>query len=320
VRPMKGSASKLVVKPRSAWWSPDVFQGLPPITEDTKAPMMFAAIKSRITRAPADHMLVTDPSVPKRDGYVRLVCVSDTHTMHGVVDPLPAGDILVHAGDFTDTGSADDVRAFCAWLRQQQQFRHKVVIAGNHDLSLDPEWYSRNYRRFGHRTPADPAELTDELRGCCTFLDHEAADDVCGLRFFGSPFSPFFYDWAFNLDRVAECRAACEVIHEAHTHKPIDVLVTHGPPLGHGDVAARNGHQGCWDLLDFVEAFPPSVHIFGHIHEGHGATTNHKSVFVNASTMNVRYDPDAPNRPIVIDVPLPSHRGEWLTHLHEINQ
>ena len=34
---------------------------------------------------------------------MRLVCISDTHTFHEDVN-LPDGDILIHAGDFTNKG------------------------------------------------------------------------------------------------------------------------------------------------------------------------------------------------------------------------
>ena len=100
-----------------------------------------------------------DPSAPdryppKRPGCVRLVCVSDTHGLHGkdhaATLALPAGDVLVHAGDFTNTGSAHDLASFAQWLAEQTQFAAKVVIAGNHDTSLDPPYYKREGTRF-HR-------------------------------------------------------------------------------------------------------------------------------------------------------------------------
>lgn len=41
---------------------------------------------------------------------MRVVCVSDTHGLHDEALAIPAGDVLVHAGDFTDTGERDEVR------------------------------------------------------------------------------------------------------------------------------------------------------------------------------------------------------------------
>jgi len=35
---------------------------------------------------------------------VRLVVISDTHGLHNMIDNLPDGDVLVHAGDFMNSG------------------------------------------------------------------------------------------------------------------------------------------------------------------------------------------------------------------------
>jgi len=64
-----------------------------------------------------------------------------------------------------------------------------------------------------------------------------------------------------------------------------------------------NGQRGgCVDLLSEVtERVAPLYHIFGHIHESYGATTNGTTTFVNASTCTHSYRPD--NAPVVIDLP-----------------
>ena len=49
----------------------------------------------------------------------------------------------------------------------------------------------------------------------------------------------------------------------------------------------------------------PHCHVFGHIHEGYGQTTNGTTHFINASNCNLRYDPKKLNPPIIIDVPIP---------------
>ena len=49
------------------------------------------------------------------------------------------------------------------------------------------------------------------------------------------------------------------------------MLVTHQPPVGLGD-AGGVGHPGSCMLLRRLEALaaPPLLHVFGHIHAGHG--------------------------------------------------
>jgi hypothetical protein len=67
---------------------------------------------------------------------VRIVCISDTHGQHAKLG-VPAGDVLVHAGDFMAFGDAPkEVVDFNHWLGKQPH-RFKVVIAGNHDLMFE---------------------------------------------------------------------------------------------------------------------------------------------------------------------------------------
>lgn len=128
---------------------------------------------------------------------------------------------------------------------------------------------------------------------------------------------PEFGQWAFNLPRGEECLKMWNKI-------PIDtdVLLTHTPPLGHGDLACSGVRAGCVELLSAVQRrVKPKYHVFGHIHEGaetptfflntyqkpillgYGVTSDGKIVFINASTCDINYIPN--NLPIVFDIPLP---------------
>jgi Icc-related predicted phosphoesterase len=82
--------------------------------------------------------------------------------------------------------------------------------------------------------------------------------------------------------------------------KGIDILVTHGPPLGHGDMTSRGDQVGCQDLLAVIEDIKPKYHIFGHIHENHGITKNKHTTFVNASICDLSYQPV--QKTIVLDL------------------
>ena len=107
---------------------------------------------------------------------------------------------------------------------------------------------------------------------------------------------PAFNDWAFNLPRGEPLREKWALI-PAGT----DVLVTHGPPRGHGDRVAFGGeHVGCEDLLSAVERLAPRLHVFGHIHEGAGVTRNAATTFVNAASCDLFYEPTQP--PILFDL------------------
>jgi Predicted phosphoesterases, related to the Icc protein len=48
-----------------------------------------------------------------------------------------------------------------------------------------------------------------------------------------------------------------------------DILVTHTPPVGHGDLCCTGVRAGCVELLTTVQQrIKPKYHVFGHIHEG----------------------------------------------------
>lgn len=230
---------------------------------------------------------------PKVAEAVRVVCISDTH---GATPPVPMGDVLIHAGDFTRTGRLEEVMDFVSWLNLLPH-EHKVVVAGNHETTLDETYYTPTVaRRMGHRTPYDPRACRAALlsaRGT-TYLEHSYAV-VAGVRFWGSPTTPEFCDWAFNAERGPKIQRVWEDISEE-----VDVLVTHGPPKGHGSKCRDGNDAGCADLLARVDVVRPALHVFGHIHEGYGVTRNDHTVFINASTCTRQYRPT--NRPIVVDL------------------
>lgn len=77
------------------------------------------------------------PFHPPRDARpIRVVCLSDTHD-HVPLQEIPAGDLLIHAGDLTTDGTAADIQRQVDWL-DSLPHRHKVLVAGNHDSWFDP--------------------------------------------------------------------------------------------------------------------------------------------------------------------------------------
>lgn len=189
---------------------------------------------------------------------MRIVFVSDTHGRHQHT-LVPDGDVLVHAGDVTLDGSLEGVEAFDRWLGTLPH-RHKVVIAGNHDEC------------FQHQADRARARITNAI-----YLE-DSACEVGGLKFYGSPWTPLFFDWSFMLPEVelAEKWAAIPA--------GLDVLVTHGPPHGILDWTNRGEHAGSLSLLHRVHEAKPRFHVFGHIHEAAGRLDTPDTIFVNAAT------------------------------------
>jgi hypothetical protein len=218
-------------------------------------------------------------------GVVRFVCVSDTHGKHRDVS-VPDGDVFVHAGDFSDTGEPHQVQDLERWIAALPGFSlGRMVIAGNHDVTFDEQFYraagAQRFHRY-KKVPVDAQATKALLTGSAalTYLEDCAVDvpvprppQMGGgghgtIRLWGCPWQPEFNGWAFNLPRGAECRQAWARI-PSDTH----VLVTHGPPLGRGDVAAHKARCGCVDLLRTVQsAVNLRAHIFGHVHEGYGVS------------------------------------------------
>ena len=205
---------------------------------------------------------------------MKIVCVSDTHGLHDRVR-VPDGDVLVHAGDLTNHGEWEQLASFNRWLGDLPH-RHKVVIAGNHDFCFEQD-----------------AERAASMITHGHYL-FDTAVDIEGVKFYGSPWQPWFYDWAFNLQRGEEIRAKWDLI-----PNETDVLITHGPPLGYGDRTVRGDAVGCADLLDAVDRVRPGLHVFGHIHEAYGAFDRDETHFVNASVCTLQYAPTNP--PVVFE-------------------
>jgi len=233
----------------------------------------------------------------KLAGWTRFVCFSDTHGLH---DQIPRkhyvkADVLLHAGDFTNTGEVEQVKSLANWLKAYPA-SHKVVIAGNHDITFQPSYYERAWPRF-HKEPYDCEAARNALvdSGCCTYLEDDAID-VMGYRIYGSPHQPEFCDWAFNLPRGDACKAAWEKIPQ-----DADVLLIHGPPHGIRDKTSSLSRPGCEDLLRAIRTRIVPVLVFGHIHESYGVSGDGATLCINASTCTHSYRPTNP--PIVFDLP-----------------
>ncbi|TKA68926.1 hypothetical protein B0A55_08467 [Friedmanniomyces simplex] len=211
--------------------------------------------------------------MPPRTQKIRIVCISDTHNhAPGEGYTLPQGDILIHAGDLTNQGSYDELRKAVEWI-EKADFGVKVVVAGNHDLSLD-EGYELKHAE-GWRVQPDETERCRELvmqNKSFTYLEHSSIcidvphKDV-SLRIFGSPYSPDRgrQNWAFQYPHYL-----AEDLWNAIPAET-DILVTHTPPAGHCDTSSHWVEGGCPALSKALERVKPLLHVCGHCHEGRGA-------------------------------------------------
>ncbi|TFK54711.1 Metallo-dependent phosphatase [Heliocybe sulcata] len=186
--------------------------------------------------------------MPNSNTPVRVVCISDTHSHHQELPPLVDGDILIHAGDLTNSGTEQELYSALQWLADQPH-PHKIFIAGNHDKALigtNPE-RAAILSAFPSLTYLEESSLTLNVRGRT-------------LVVYGSPLTPKHGSWPFQYPRSAPEQAHWSQI-PLHT----DILVTHGPPAHHCDLGS-----GCASLLAALWAVRPRLHVFGHIHAARG--------------------------------------------------
>ncbi len=222
---------------------------------------------------------------------MRITCISDTHTKQRYIEPelLPGGDLLIHAGDLMNSGRDPvDVEDFMSWFDSQTQYRAQVFIAGNHD-------------RLFESNPTKALEIVDAYNNPVYLQDEQMLfinSDWEQIRLYGSPWQPWFHNWAFNLPRKGvELMSKWEQIPQN-----TDILITHGPPMGYGDTSGApywEPNLGCELLRARVDVIKPKIHVFGHIHGGYGYYFNGHTHFINAAILDERYN--YTNQPITFD-------------------
>jgi predicted phosphodiesterase len=219
--------------------------------------------------------------------------ISDTHNKHRKI-LLPNSDVLIHAGDFSSRGFKHEIEEFLNWLMRRPN-PYKIFIAGNHDISFE----NRNKgEEWGFVNEAIDKFTKDPT---CFYLENSGCQ-IEGVNFWGSPYTPRFgRGWAFNSDRGPDIRKHWDLI-PRDTH----VLITHGPAHCKVDRADPNNwrpfheYVGCEQLAWVIKDIKPLVHICGHVHEAYGVDVDMDTVYINAATCNLRYEPI--NKPVQFEI------------------
>ena len=216
---------------------------------------------------------------------MKIVFISDTHTLHGqMLEKIPEGDVLVHCGDVSSRGVGSEIDNFFFWFSSLPH-KHKIFIAGNHDFG------------FQYRDHVLQKTL-ESLKEQNIYYLEDSGIEIDGVKFWGSPWTPPFYNWAFMLNED-EIKEKWEII-----PRDTNVLITHGPPKGILDLVTYDQvNVGCPSLMEEVMKLKDlKAHAFGHIHEEYGTKKLDKTgpIFINASTCTLSYKPW--NKPIVIEI------------------
>lgn len=229
--------------------------------------------------------------------------ISDLHQRHNkITKDLPGGDILICGGDvMTDGYSKTELVSFLNWFDSIKNYETKIFIAGNHDRLIqdEPEWFKGLLSEYKNIEYLQDEELVQYYDGPNGEYPEE------NIRIYGSPWQPWFYDWAFNLPRNGK------EIQEKWNNIPTntDILITHGPAFGYLDKPAEfQPNVGCELLREVIDNNKPKIHVFGHIHGSYGYYFNGHTHFINASVLNERY--------MYTNLPL---TFEWNNITNEIN-
>lgn len=206
-----------------------------------------------------------------------ITAISD---LHGTFPKVPSCDLLIIAGDLCPDvfGGLPAKRNpvlqkqwfewdFLQWLRKQPA-EFKVITWGNHDYC-------------GHLIPNKhyPKNI------------HVVSDGMImidGIKLWLTPWSNQFMDWAW-MKPHAELAAVYAQIPE-----DVDILVSHQPPYGYGDVYPDLGtgkmeHIASSELLYTIERVKPKVVVCGHLHGGHGTYQHGETTIYNVSVLNEGY-------------------------------
>lgn len=223
---------------------------------------------------------------------VRFVCISDTHNKHNQLEELPQGDVLLHAGDLSGLGRTNELKSFAKWW-EKQPFEYKVLIAGNHDLMFEDD-------------PDRAIGFFDGIPN--SFYLNQSEVVIEGIKIWGEPRTPAFgHGWAFNVPRNQMADECWSKVPE-----DTDILLTHGPPHGCGDLvedvhgcgdwsSGRLIRVGCTAQRELISKLGNLKHVVcGHIHEGYGQYGLSGTEIHNVTQLNLRYQPI--HQPICFEV------------------
>lgn len=189
---------------------------------------------------------------------MKILHLSDTHGYHQQLpkEIFEGIDVVIHSGDCSNWRdpyrNESEVLSFIEWYKDVP-VQTKIFTAGNHDTSIEKRLVTKE-----HFTDAE-----------IVYLENEEVS-IDGVKFYGSPYTPTFGDWAFMKAR-----------HKLHDMwqmipKDTDVLIVHGPPKGVRDLSYNKSGElefcGCSALAKRCYALKDNLKYvcFGHIHDMDG--------------------------------------------------
>ena len=204
---------------------------------------------------------------------MKILHISDTHGFHSRFpdEKFKDIDVVVHSGDCSNYKdayrNAIEVADFIEWYKDVP-VKYKIYVAGNHDTSIERK-----------RITKEDFEANGII-----YLENSFVN-IDGVKFYGTPITPSFNDWAFMKAR--------DKTHKVWEAIPEDtgVLIVHGPPKGIRDLSFdRDGKlEFCGDnaLMKRCISLQNTLKFvcFGHIHNMDGVYNQGISTFSMTQTV-----------------------------------
>jgi Icc-related predicted phosphoesterase len=206
---------------------------------------------------------------------MKILHISDTHGMHGLLNIPNDIDMIIHSGDCSNTNNPyfnlQEVLNFIEWY-STLNVKYKIFVPGNHDVSIEKRLIT-------------PGDIT--AKGII-YLENSFTQ-IEGLTIWGTPITPEFgIGWAWNKSR--------DKMHKIWDKIPVDtdIVISHGPPKGVMDLSYDRQNKlefcGCSNMKKKILQLQPKLCLFGHIHScqdiinaGTMKLSSYQTIFSNGS-------------------------------------
>ena len=225
----------------------------------------------------------------------RFLILSDTHDVElsnninsAFRHPLPTADVVLHCGDLTRNGGLESYTKAIRMLGNINA-ELKLVIAGNHEVSLDKDFYTQqggDVDEWEESLKLWRSPFAEEMG--VTYLEegthHFSLKNGATFTVYASPYTPrngvSAFQYPTNEDRFNPPQgAAAATVNVANQRTiipefpKIDIVMTHGPPRFILDACGNGNNGGCEYLREAICRAKPRLHCFGHMHGAWGART-----------------------------------------------
>ena len=268
--------------------------GKPNVVSDQAAEQLLGVWLGHKTYAAGSYLYVgpkerqgriVTSELPKPEGCVRIVIVSDTHECHDLLD-IPNGDVLLHTGDFlmmnpwfSRNRSIEKLIEFNDWLGSLPH-KEKFVIGGNHDKICE---------ELGK-------EKVASILSHCRYVENEAVRMESGLLLYGTPASKRNSQVSPNDTFQYNPEVLEEIV--GSIPRSVDIFMCHGPP------------DALPPILDYVMTHQPPLCVFGHVHERNGVEFGAlgDTLSLNGASLGEGFNPN--RTPVVHDFCIVPSTGE----------